>query len=341
MINKLKSKPAASIIVPVYNVARYLERCLDSIRNQSRGDFEVILVPNGGRDDDLKICKKYVEMDPRFSLITLRKKGAGRARNAGIDAASSEYIMFVDGDDTVEFDFVEKMLAPVENDPSIDMVQCGVNVVWDEYIDPVIEKGDEEYYKMKKTGKIIVTNDLFENFVTGILKVFRRSLINRYKIRFPNRLFNEDAYFSWSYLCCCRCVFYIENKLYNYYRRRGSIMWGFFYKKNTAHSLDHLAVVELFYDFLVQNNLFEKFKMGFWHAYLVSFWFARDFSFGKFRRKIKRKVASFLKKGKLEIPNLSKYDDLRDVLNSQGTGGRLKRMFAFIRNAIKKCGVKI
>ncbi|MBR1479930.1 MAG: glycosyltransferase family 2 protein [Alphaproteobacteria bacterium] len=58
------------MIVPVYNVARYLERCLDSIRNQSMGNFEAILVHQGGHDDDLKICKKYVEMDPRFSKLT-------------------------------------------------------------------------------------------------------------------------------------------------------------------------------------------------------------------------------------------------------------------------------
>ena len=113
MVNKLKSKPAVSIIVPVYNVARYLERCLDSIRNQSRGDFEAILVCRGGHDD-MKICEKYVEMDLRFSLIALRKKGLGRARNAGIEAASSEYIMFMDGDDTMEPNMVEKMLVTIE-----------------------------------------------------------------------------------------------------------------------------------------------------------------------------------------------------------------------------------
>ena len=340
MINKLKSKPAASIIVPVYNVARYLERCLDSIRNQSRGDFEVILVPNGERDDDLKICKKYVEMDPRFSLITLRKKGAGRARNAGIDAASSEYIMFVDGDDTVEFDFVEKMLAPVENDPSVDMVQCGVNIIFDGNIDKGLKDEQNEYYKSVK-GKHIANDLVCTLNVTVWSKLFRKSLIEKYKIKIPNDLYGEDNYFTRCYLSVCNNVFCIENKTYNYLNREESIMWNTRRKRIGEKSLDALTIGELIYYFWKQNDVFEKFEMEFFVIYDSFFHFSQWCSTPSFQKRIRKKVASFLKKEKLEIPNLSTYDDLRDVLNSQGTGGRLKRMFAFIRNAIKKCGVKI
>ena len=232
-----------SIIVPIYNVARYLERCLDSIRNQSRGDFEAILVCRGDHDD-MKICKKYVEMDQRFSLVTLRKKGPGRARNAGLGAASSEYIMFMDGDDTMNPNMVEKMLAPIEKDDSIDMVQCGINVFFEEnftckYRDcDEIKKSDADYYKLKNTGKLVVTSDLFYNMNAAVQnKLFRKELINRYKVRYVDDLFAEDAYFVWCYFCICHNIFNIEDELCNYYRRKYSRMWGLFNKKFKACSL--------------------------------------------------------------------------------------------------------
>lgn len=88
-----------SIIIPVYNVEKYLHICLDSVLAQTYTDYEVILVNDGSKDDSGKICEEYVKRDKRFSLISQDNKGLASARNTGIKAAKGKYIYFIDSDD--------------------------------------------------------------------------------------------------------------------------------------------------------------------------------------------------------------------------------------------------
>ena len=95
------SQPKVSIIVPVYNAEKYLDRCISSLRNQTLEDIEIILVDDSSTDASLKLCKKYAEEDPRIKVIHKVNEGAGMARNAALEIASGEYIGFADSDDFV------------------------------------------------------------------------------------------------------------------------------------------------------------------------------------------------------------------------------------------------
>ena len=102
--------PAVSIIVPVYNVKPYLEKCLSSIRFQTCRDFEVLLVDDGSTDGSADICRSYVALDSRFRLLEQANAGASAARNLGMTQTAGRYLQFVDGDDWLPTDSVEILL---------------------------------------------------------------------------------------------------------------------------------------------------------------------------------------------------------------------------------------
>ena len=116
------SKKLISIIVPVYNVENYMEECLDSIKNQTHKDIEVILVNDGSTDGSREICERYCEKDSRFKLINQENQGLSEARNVGVRVSTGEYIFFVDSDDVVKVDILEILLSFMAED--VDIVGC-------------------------------------------------------------------------------------------------------------------------------------------------------------------------------------------------------------------------
>ena len=99
--------PKISIVIPVYNVEKYLEKCLDSVEKQTLSDIEVIIVDDGSPDESFKIYEKYVERDPRFKALRKENGGVSRARNTGMELATGEYMLFIDSDDWMEEDACE------------------------------------------------------------------------------------------------------------------------------------------------------------------------------------------------------------------------------------------
>ena len=121
--------PKISIIVPVYNVEKYLRKCVDSILNQTFKDFELILVDDGSIDTSGKICDEYNLKDNRIKVIHKENGGLSSARNAGLDIAQGEYIGFVDSDDWIELDMYEELYKICkENDTDVGIVgiNCGM-----------------------------------------------------------------------------------------------------------------------------------------------------------------------------------------------------------------------
>ncbi|MBR6961544.1 glycosyltransferase family 2 protein [Candidatus Saccharibacteria bacterium] len=117
-------EPLISIIVPIYNVAEYLPRCLDSILTQTYSKFEVLLVNDGSTDDSKTICGEYVKKDRRFILINKKNGGVSSARNAGLEKSSGEYITFIDPDDYADEDYLETLLKTLRKFNS-DVAACG------------------------------------------------------------------------------------------------------------------------------------------------------------------------------------------------------------------------
>ena len=121
------NKPIVSVLIPVYNVEKYLKKCLDSVVNQTLTDIEIICVNDGSTDGSLKILEEYRSIDSRIKIINKANGGLPSARNAGLNAAKGRYVGFVDSDDYIEPNMFEKLVDVAEHEES-EVVICGANI---------------------------------------------------------------------------------------------------------------------------------------------------------------------------------------------------------------------
>ena len=119
------SKPTISIIIPVYNTERYLEKCLSSVVNQTYQNLEVIVINDGSTDSSSDIIKTFSKKDSRIKVINQENRGQSSARNAGLRKASSKYIAFIDSDDEISPEFISKLLEPYQKTPKTSLTICG------------------------------------------------------------------------------------------------------------------------------------------------------------------------------------------------------------------------
>ena len=113
-----------SVVLPIYNVEKYLRRCLDSVVNQTYKNLEILLINDGSTDNCLKICEEYAKSDNRVQVINKNNAGLGMARNTGIDYAKGEYICFFDSDDYIELNTIEKLYKIIVSEqPEMDLIK--------------------------------------------------------------------------------------------------------------------------------------------------------------------------------------------------------------------------
>ena len=205
-----------SVITPVYNGEKYLEECIDSIRNQSYSDLEIIIINDGSVDSTSKMAKEIANKDERVIYIEKKNEGVSSARNSGINAATGEFIVFVDCDDTVERNYVELLLNEIKKD-NLDIVTCG-------YTDISIYgsiKLNDFYNGNSIINKDEFIIDIFKG-VGGTLwgKIFKTEIINKNKIRLNKDIFMcEDMIFLLQYSMQSNRFGVIEKSLYNYNRK--------------------------------------------------------------------------------------------------------------------------
>lgn len=222
-----------SIVVPIYNVRDYLDGCIGSITAQTYSDIEIILVDDGSTDGSDEICRKWEEKDPRITLIAQNNRGVAAARNAGIVSSRGEWLCFVDGDDRLETDAVEKLIAEAER--GHDVVLC------DYSIDTEKGKKRQEFFCMPE--RVLITSDerleLIRNCflktkiarrdsatAAGVpwARIFRTELIRENAITYPEQLRKmQDAIFCAKAFACASSVSYIKSNLYIYELREGSV----------------------------------------------------------------------------------------------------------------------
>ena len=209
-----------SIIVPIYNVEKYLRECVDSILAQTHKDIEVILVDDGSPDNCGKICDDYSKKDSRIKVVHKPNGGLSSARNAGLDVATGDYIMFIDSDDFIDSNMVEFLLG-TKRKTSADIVCCGMSRYRDGalYIIPeTTSKNDIEVYDKITALKKLVLTDVD---CSSCNKLYAKELIN--EIRFKVGRNNEDKPFLFELYQKCNAVAY-TNKVFYYYRvTEGSI----------------------------------------------------------------------------------------------------------------------
>lgn len=227
-----------SVICPVYNVEKYLSKCIDSILNQTFVDFELILINDGSLDNSGVICDKYVKVDSRVSVIHKVNGGISSARNCGIENAKGEYIVFIDSDDFIASDMLEVLYKKIQQ-YNCDIVQCGYKKVYQENMNcenlmNIIE-GDIVYESL----------DIVKNFFTGrnvssIVwdKIYRTELFKN--IRFPVGQVMEDAFILTDIYYKAKKICIVKDIKYFYLQRDGSIM-------NTKKSKHHMVCSFLAY----------------------------------------------------------------------------------------------
>lgn len=249
-------KPGISVIIPIYNVEKYLAKCLDSVINQTLNDIEIICVNDGSTDNSLEILSQYAAKDSRIKVITKENAGVASARNTGLEAAKSDYIGFVDSDDWIEPETYETALNKMLEDPEIDLVCWGCNVTTEEGVDYLVALN---YHTMQLAGKNELSDDnCFKTTVTLVNKIFKQEIIQKNNILFPCGLLFEDDFFFWSYVANCSYAYYIDKYFYNYIRRKKSITGCSYGKEYTAHF--RFLIWESIYDYYKQKNISEKKK---------------------------------------------------------------------------------
>jgi glycosyltransferase involved in cell wall biosynthesis len=215
----LKIDPKLSIIVPVYNCANHLPRCLKSILNQTFSDFEIILVNDGSTDESGKLCDQFTQTDPRIIAIHKENGGPGSARNAGLELAKGNYIGFVDSDDYIDNLMFETMIN-VAGKEQADIVQCGFENTSPEGVVVTTSK----YSNQSITGSInnvraFSLQRQINNFIH--CKIFRKTIIDN--IRFPNLYASEDAVFILQACSICEKLIILEEPFYKYVQHPESL----------------------------------------------------------------------------------------------------------------------
>lgn len=211
-----------SIIVPIYKVEKYLERCIESIRKQTYSNFEIILVDDGSPDSCPYICDEYAKKDKRIVVIHKKNGGLSDARNAGIKIAKGEYISFIDSDDYIHQDMYECLLnILIEN--KADIAVCDAVKVYDENC-VVKDEGKSRIHVYTGTHAVenIFDAELYLRSVVAWGKLYRKSLFD--DVRYPKGKINEDEFTTYRLFYKSDRVVYIDKKYYFYFQRKDSIM---------------------------------------------------------------------------------------------------------------------
>jgi len=209
-----------SIIVPIYKVEKYLERCVDSLLCQTYKNLEIILVDDGSPDSCPQICDEYAKKDNRIKVIHKQNGGLSDARNVGIDVCSGDYIMFVDSDDWVEKNICEYLLELVKKYDA-DFSMCGYVSQKEKQISSIVQEREEicYYFNEQVLDQLQQTN--IKLLCTAWAKLYKRALFN--SLRYPVGKLHEDEFVLHHILFNTKSFIYSSLPLYNYFIRSGSI----------------------------------------------------------------------------------------------------------------------
>ena len=242
-----------SIIVPVYNVERYINTCINSIINQSYRNIEILLINDGSKDLSGEICDKWAKKDSRIKVFHKENGGLSDARNFGINKCNGEYLIFIDSDDFINKDMVKKLLK-LSQENEADIVQCEFLKFKNE--NEIKESNDKNKVQVFKNIEAIENHykeELKISTVVSWSKLYKKYLFN--DIRFPKGKLHEDEFTTYKLLYKANKVLYTNEKLYYYRETPNSIM-------NSKYNIRRLDLLEalnerlLFFKKINNDNLY-------------------------------------------------------------------------------------
>ncbi|WP_408071409.1 glycosyltransferase family 2 protein [Butyrivibrio sp. JL13D10] len=218
-----------SIIVPVYNVEKYLKRCVESLINQTFTNLEILLIDDGSKDSSGRLCDELALLDDRIKVFHKENGGLSDARNYGIERAQGDFLCFVDSDDYIASEYCS-LMHKIALDENADIVMCGVKrFSGDIYVGS--DLGTNEYKMIKSSDALReMYSDEGEKYTIATNKLYRRSVIGT--IRYPIGRINEDEYTTYKFFLNVDQVVILEKKLYFYFYNNNSITTNEKYYKN-------------------------------------------------------------------------------------------------------------
>lgn len=261
-----------SVVVPVYNVEKYLRRCLDAIVNQTYTNLEIVLVDDGAKDSSGAICDEYAQMDSRIKVIHKENAGAGLARNTALDVITGNYVTFVDADDYMELNMYELMMNQAEKEDA-DLVICGA----------VFKKANDGIRRVNANpfvGKSVFRNEEVQDVMLNMLEMveftsvkseypidmalwkglFSRKIIEQNKLRLCSERTHksEDFIFYTDYVPKCKCIAFVDENLYYHCDNEDSISHNYSVKVQMLNEAMYQRLVAS----IQGNKLSEKFILG-------------------------------------------------------------------------------
>lgn len=236
-----------SVIVPVYNVGKYLRRCVDSILSQTFSQIEIILVNDGSTDDCQQICESYAVADNRIKIVNKANGGLSSARNAGLEVSSGKYVAFIDGDDYIEKNMLECLYDEATRG-NYDIIYCSHYIqqedkTWKKaavYDEEIIGEGIVALLADIIAGDV---GDTSPNYRNGSVwcGIFKRDTIVSNNIRFVSErdIITEDTVFDAHLFPCCKVIKYIPQSLYYYCWNGNSLSKTF--KESKINALENLC----------------------------------------------------------------------------------------------------
>ncbi|MEG0230122.1 MAG: glycosyltransferase family 2 protein [Oscillospiraceae bacterium] len=289
----IEKQPLISVIVPVYNVEKYIHKCVSSIINQTYKNLEIILVDDGSPDNCGEICDEYAKKDCRIKVIHKKNGGLSDARNAGIDSSNGDYIAFVDSDDYISQDMYQQLI-PLLLQNNADVVMFSVFDCYNDKVSRAYKKEDKVFIcDGKECFKIILQGELGA-FAWN--RIYKKDLFN--DIKFKVGKITEDAFFNAEVVQKIN-VAVINTKAYYYYvHRENSITTSNYSKKD----LDTIEAYEFTFNIVKEkypNLMKEAYFRYYWSNFIVLDKMLRNKNFKEIDEY--RKIVKILKKNFWDI----------------------------------------
>ncbi len=240
---------SVSVIVPVYNVEKYLDECLSSLVNQTLSELEIIVVNDGTKDNSQSIIDHYVKQYPNKVVSLIKENGGlGDARNYGISYAKGEYIGFVDSDDIVHLEMVEKMFNKAKLEDS-DLVLCDLEYFYETSSEKMVKEG------LVQIENIDVNKTVFLSPLFAWNKLYRRSLFIESGLKYPIGLWYEDIPVTVPFFTLAKKISYVHETLI-YYRQRSTSIMG---SVDNPKVKDIFDIMHLCLTYFKDHNLLETY----------------------------------------------------------------------------------
>lgn len=206
-----KEAPLVSVIIPAYNAADYIQRCVNSVRKQTYKKLQIIIVDDGSTDNTFNMCKKYTEEDSRIELYSKENSGVANTRNYGLNCVNGDYVMFVDTDDYIAPNMITLLLSKIRG---ADFAMC--NTVMFNSQNQVVKKSNFE-------DELINTREFWDYVYNGFWvecivpwnKLYKKEIFN--KLRYPSGKTNEDEYLITKIIAKCTAIQIVKDDLYFHY----------------------------------------------------------------------------------------------------------------------------